>query len=141
DNRGRLTTHWNYQAGGSLESEAIFSYNSRGNLIERVNFTSEGTMRDRYRFAYDEKGDLTEESEYGPDERLKHRTVYDYRFDSRGNWTKQTKFEADITDRGFRTPIDVADRKIVYFGATAQDPRPPSSVSSFLHTGKPLTRK
>jgi hypothetical protein len=116
DDRERLIVQAEYKRDGSLQSQTVFVYNSRTNIVEQSNFTTDGSLDNRRTSNYDDKGNLTEEAGYGADGMLDEKNVYSYKFDSRGNWTKQTKSKwVANAGRSRLEPIEATYRTIVYY--------------------------
>jgi hypothetical protein len=79
-----------YNADGSLERRDSLTYNEGGRIVERAGFKADGTLEYKWRAVYE--------------------------FDSRGNWTKETK-QTWVTKNGksFFEPMLVTYRTITYY--------------------------
>ncbi|MCI0490998.1 MAG: hypothetical protein L0229_30785 [Blastocatellia bacterium] len=107
DDKGRLIGRTRYKANGSFDGKETRAYNDEGNLVSEVNiyrtktYNAKGQLVSEvdnrnsddpdYRkkvYEYDSKGHLAKEEVYGR-EGLKEKFVYEYEFDSVGNWVKQ----------------------------------------------------
>jgi hypothetical protein len=120
DGKGNLIQSCAYNAEGKLVSKSIFSFDAKGNRIKvegyGVNSNQEAVLRTKTSYEYDDKGVNTGIQVYGPDGALRNkvlykyndhgdvssitryerdgtfggRSVFEYEYDSHGNWTKCT---------------------------------------------------
>ena len=98
----------------TLETAA---YDLKGNKIENQYFPIAGaTLTGKEVYKYDDKGNISEMTLLNGDGSLMSREVYNYEYDSAGNWKKMTTSVA-VVDVGKLTfePTEVTYRSIMYY--------------------------
>jgi len=95
-------------------SERKYTYDAGGKLAEESSYAADGSLLARSTFKYDEFGNIIEKTNYQTSNDLKDRLIYQYEFDSQGNWIKQIIAEA-ATESFTARPVAVTYRIITYY--------------------------
>jgi hypothetical protein len=120
DPKGNLIQSTSFSNEGKLTSKSIANFDAQGNRIEvegyTVNSNQEAVLSNRTSYEYDDKGvikgsesygadgarinkvvykyndhgDLSSITSYGKDRTFSGRSLFDYQYDSRGNWIRCT---------------------------------------------------
>lgn len=86
-----------------------YLYNKQGYVQEIVSYDSKGNFQHKYTYKYNDKGLCTEQKEYKETEnQLKTTIVYEYTFDSYGNWVHKQEYR-----NGKKSTTSL--RKIIYY--------------------------
>jgi hypothetical protein len=104
-----------YDRKDSLCTKYTYRYDDREKLIEECHYSYKGCYGNtsdseiKNSFIYDDKGNLTKKiCEY--QHREKEIKTYEYKYDSKGNWTWKTMYEGEA-----KLPVIIAERIIEYY--------------------------
>jgi antitoxin component YwqK of YwqJK toxin-antitoxin module len=119
DSNGNRLESTQYNADGSLldgpkhPARYVYTYNSAGLLMEQTQTDASGSVVWKLTYAYDDHQNMTEHSTYRQGTTLISHRTFAYRYDSTGNWTRQTVSE-DFTNTCSH-PMQVRYRTITYY--------------------------
>ncbi len=98
--------------------KAVLVYNENGQWIKKSMFEADGTPDGVAEFSYDERGNLAKEARYDDDGKYSYADVFTYKYDSRGNWYERQETSTWIDkDSGKPTskPWMTMYRVVTYF--------------------------
>ena len=114
DDKGNLIE---WKRKGSLVWSLVYketsTYNDKGNRIESKSYKADGTFLYKSTYAYDDKGNLIERKNYKADGSLDTKYVFEYKYDSEGNWIEKIKFQVK-SEGGKKEATRITERKITY---------------------------
>lgn len=94
--------------------EIKYVYHETGNAEEELVYKDDGSLAVRRVTTFDEARNPVEITDYDADGNLTDKQTYTREFDSRGNWTKQTKLKASPNTQ-LLEPVEVIHREIAYY--------------------------
>ena len=107
DFRGNLKKSKWFDSGKHVYGSVSYKFNKNGNLIK--NFVRyKGKLRYTFRYVYDNFGNLIQSNKYGIETKTSDIFVFEFTYDSAGNWIKKTE------SRNNRIYY-IIERKIEYF--------------------------
>jgi hypothetical protein len=96
-----------YRQDGSLLWKYEYKYDEKGNKSEWRLSSTNGAMTRKHIYHYDDKNNLASEIVLKADSTIESRLIYNYQFDKKGNWTRQTKYENNKA-------VEIKERDIKY---------------------------
>jgi hypothetical protein len=116
DPKRRYTEVSEFDWGEKLRGRIGFIRDSKCRLVEAFDYRPDNAIGRRMVMSYDEKGNLAESVLYSSDGGVAGKEKNEYVFDTRGNWTRQTKSKW-VTENGksFYKPTDITYRTITYY--------------------------
>ena len=109
DDLGRKIEYNYYGRNGILKWIRKYNYDDNNRLLENILIDSDSKeMTRKTGYKYDDFGNVNEKSEYNSDGSLKERTVFEYSYDKKNNWTKKITFKNEV-------PTYYKEREIIYF--------------------------
>lgn len=91
DTRGHVREWAAYNPDGSIFEESTYTYDSEGRLKVTAQYRADNSLEKRV--AYDSKGNEIEAEKDAADGTVLWKRIYEYEFDSVGNWIKKTTKE------------------------------------------------
>ena len=115
DASGQLIEIDYYQGNNSLMGKSVFLYDTHGTLKEKIDYSAAGPQSGRTVFSKEVKEEeRVDVSEYDADSNLLKRETYVRKFDSHGNWIKETTSKWNSITNAFE-PLAVTYRTIAYY--------------------------
>lgn len=110
-------------SGDNPDMKWEYQYDSKNNLLAVNAYDSDGSTLSKTRYEYDSAGSVTEEVHYESGGSLSHRTIYVYKYDSKGNWIRRTTYrvtmispkETDQAELPERNVTEILYRTIIYY--------------------------
>lgn len=85
-------------------------------MTEVTSYKADRTITGKVLVDYDDKQNIVEQTFYSPSGKIIGKKKAEFEFDSKGNWTKRTKFEMAVLDgKLVYQPVEMTNRKITYF--------------------------
>lgn len=73
----------------SIDARTVYSFDMEGRLAEHITYDSDMQISGRSTYIYDDKGNQLEITNYEKDGIIANVLLFEYEFDSRGNWVKK----------------------------------------------------
>jgi hypothetical protein len=106
--KGDLVKELDYMYDGINYQTLEFTYDNKGNVIKKTEY-ERNLKLDNYRiYTYDKYNNKITEKVYDSADNLTKSYTYQYKYDTKHNWSTQVKFNDDV-------PISVYERKIEYY--------------------------
>jgi hypothetical protein len=91
-----------------IVSKYEYSFDKNNNNIEFKSYSHGGVLQGVFIYKFDDKNNMIEESKFNVSKNLKDSLIYEYKYDSQGNWTEKITKHQSI-------PKNIVKRNIQYY--------------------------